>query len=151
VAVQQQATVQIEGLNKKPLAEVSSSPTQVSATVPINNNKLQRNLSISIITTGQVAAGFHVVGIDATPPIVLVEGDPTVFSGVSAVDTDPIDLAGMTGDINRTVNLRPKAGVTVLTKGPFNVKIKIQQDPRVEPSPSPPAAPSPNPSPSPTR
>ncbi|MDP9326375.1 MAG: hypothetical protein M3O87_07560, partial [Candidatus Dormibacteraeota bacterium] len=70
-----------------------------------------------------------------------VEGDPGSASGIAALSTDPISLTGVTADIVQNVSLRPPKGVTVLTKGTFNIHVFIEKDTRVQPTPSPSTAP----------
>jgi YbbR domain-containing protein len=145
VTVQQQPNVQVQA-NNLPVKGVTAAPTQVAVTVPINNNKLQRNLGIHVVTSGQPAAGYRVIAVEVAPTSVVAEGDPGVLSGAAAtVDTETVDISGATTDISRTVGLKPPSGISILTKGAITVKIRFQQDQRVEPNPSPRPSPSPSP------
>jgi YbbR domain-containing protein len=134
-------TVQVETSDHKSLSQVAVSPSQVAATVPIDLTKVQRTVPLHTDFTGALPAGYRITRIDYTPVVVEIEGDPGSASGIAALSTDPISLTGATADIIQNVNLRPPKGVTVLTKGNFNIHVFIEKDTRVQPTPSPSTAP----------
>jgi YbbR domain-containing protein len=86
--------------------------------------------------TGSLPAGYRISRIDYNPVVVEIEGDPGSASGISEMSTDPVSLNGATSDIVINVNLRPPRGVTVLTKGTFQIHVTIVNDNRVQPTPS---------------
>jgi YbbR domain-containing protein len=134
-------TVQVESADRKALPQVSVSPSQVAATVPIDLTKLQRTVPLHTDFTGALPAGYRITRIDYTPVVVEIEGDPGSTSGITELSTDPISLSGVTADIVQNVNLRPPKGVTVLTKGNFNIHVFIEKDTRVQPTPLPSSSP----------
>jgi YbbR domain-containing protein len=146
--VQETQPVLMETPERKALPQVTANPPQVAATVPITNVKQKKNLVIFAVINGQPAPGYRIAAIDV-PSDVVGEGDPDKLAGVTEVDTETIDVTGATGDIVKAVTLKPKAGISILTAGPFTVHIHIVIDNRVPPSPSPQPSPAPSPRPSP--
>lgn len=138
-------TVQVEAPDHKQLTTVTSSPSQVQATVPIDLTKLRRTVPLHTELTGSLPAGYRISRIDYSPMVVEVEGDPGAVGSISELDTDPIALSNVTSDIVQVVSLRPTRGVTVLTKGQVTIHVFIANDNRVRPSPSPVSSGSPAP------
>jgi YbbR domain-containing protein len=135
--VQQTVNVQLETPAKKPLPQVSSQPGQVTVTVQITAVKQIKPAGINPIPSGQLAAGYRIADVQVSPSIVDVEADPGILASIQTIDTDPISIAGATSDVVANVGLRPLAGVTVLTKGPFTVHFVIKINPVVQVSPTP--------------
>ncbi len=141
--VQETDTVQVETPDHKSLPQVTASPSQVAASVPIDPIQVQRTLPVHTDFVGGLASGYRITRIDYTPLVVEVQGDPGSVGGITEISTDTVSLNGATTDIVQTLNLRPPKGVTVLTRGTISIHIFIANDNRVQPSPSP--APSPTP------
>jgi YbbR domain-containing protein len=141
--LQQPVQVKVETPDHKVLSEVSPTPQQVAASVPITLNKQQRSVPIVLAdVTGQPAPGFQLVGLtDQSPLVVLIQGNQDVIAPVVSIGTEPVDISGLNGDSIRTLTLRPPPGIEVVTKGPYTVKIHIV--PLARPSPSPGPSPSP--------
>jgi YbbR domain-containing protein len=129
--------VQVETPDHKPLPQVSSQPGQVTVTMQITAVKQTKPAGINPVTTGQLALGYQIVDVQVSPSVVVVEADPGVLASIHTIDTDPISLAGATGDVVATVGLRAPPGVTVLTKSPFTVHFVIKINPAAQASPSP--------------
>jgi YbbR domain-containing protein len=133
----QKINVQLETPAKKPLPQVSSQPGQVTVTVQITAVKQIKPAGINPIPSGQLAAGYRIADVQVSPSVVEVEADPGILASIQAIDTDPISIAGAASDVVANVGLRPLAGVTVLTKGPFTVHFVIKINPVVQVSPPP--------------
>jgi len=141
--VQETDTVQVETPEHKPLPQVTASPSQVAATVPIDPIKVQRTLPVHTDFIGALPSGYRITRIDYSPVVVEVEGDPGSVSGITEIATDTVSLNGVTSDITSNLNLRPTKGVTVLTKGTVTIHVFIANDNRVQPSPAPGVSPTP--------
>jgi YbbR domain-containing protein len=147
----QTLTVKVEAPGRKPLPQVTSEPNQVSASLPIRLNKLQKTVALQAQTAGQLPPGYRLVDIQLSPVTALVEGDPSALATLKVLLSDPIDLAGHTSDITVTsARFRLPPGVALVSSGPFSIRLVIQADARVEPTPSPTPRPSPSPTPSPS-
>ena len=144
-AVQQTIQVQVQGPDRKALSVVSSQPAQVIARVDITSVKQDRPSGINPVLTGQLATGFQIADEQLSPLTVEIEGEPGIITAIHFIDTDPINISGASSDIIATVTLRPPAGVTVLTRGPFTIHLVIKPNPQVKASPSPSPSPSASP------
>lgn len=91
-------------LDKK---DLKVTPTQVNVTVPITFKLNAKTVPIRVVTTGQPAPGY-IAGSSITvdPSIVTLNGDPNDLKPVEYVETQPIDLSGVTSNISTTVQLR---------------------------------------------
>jgi YbbR domain-containing protein len=129
--------VQVVGPNKAVLTQVTAQPSQVTVTVPITAVKQEKPAGINPVTTGRVAPGFQIVDVQVSPAVCEISADPGVLSGVQTIDTEPISLAGATGDVVASVKLRPPPGVTIVNADTFIVHFVIKANPVVTVSPSP--------------
>ena len=140
-----QATVKLDGTGSSTAPLVTIEPAAISVTVPITVVHKAIQAFVVVKQTGQPAPGYELGAVTVAPSIVTLEGDPNIVGPITSVDTDPINIGGATGDIVRSVSLRPPAGVTVVGSSTVSVRITVTQS--AAPTPSPSASPSPSPSP----
>jgi len=145
---QEQVAVRIDGVTTHSLPLLVVEPAVVAVTVPITVAHKPIQAIVVVAAQGQVAAGYELGPASVNPSIVTLEGDPNIVGPIISVDTEVINLNGATGDIVRTVSLRPPAGVTVVGVSTVTVRIRVTAVAAPAPSPSPTPAPSPSPSPS---
>lgn len=86
--------------------------------------EFSRALVISATVIGAPAAGYDVVSLSVDPPVVTVFGSQSFISEAATIRTQPIDIAGATDDIVRTVSLDLPADVSV--SGGTSVTVTIQ-------------------------
>lgn len=129
-------TVEVETPDHQALPQVTASPSQVAATVPIDLTKVQRTVPLHTDFSGSLPSGYRISRIDYNPVVVEIEGDPGSASGITELSTDSVNLNNATSDIVLNVSLRPPRGVTVLTKGTFQIHVFIVNDNRVQPTPA---------------
>ncbi|GAC1328460.1 MAG: hypothetical protein NVSMB17_03910 [Candidatus Dormibacteria bacterium] len=146
----EQVTVRLQGVPTRSVSLLTVEPAAVGVTVPITVVHKAIQAFVVVAEQGQVASGFELGPISVNPSIVTLEGDPNLVGPITSVDTELINLNGATGDIVRTVGLRPPQGVTVVGASTVTVRIRVTPvvAPTPSPSPSPTLAPSPSPSPS---
>ena len=84
-----------------------------------------------VVITGTVAPGYWISNINVVPNTVTLLGSPSTLDEIgSFVDTIPVDVSGVAGEIVRRVPLAPPAGVTPLnesgvTEGSVEVTISV--------------------------
>jgi YbbR domain-containing protein len=117
--------------------QVTSNPRQVSVTVPIERIQSQAKVPVLCCDWTGLSSGYRVVRYDISPISLVIEGNQDVLSKVTTLESEPLDLSGVTTDVIRTLVIRVPAGVTVLTKGPFTAHLFIQPQPGVTPGQSP--------------
>lgn len=113
------------------LSGLTTDPETVQVTVPINQRFNTRDAAVHVVITGTVAPGYWISNINVVPNTVTLLGSPTTLDQVgSFVDTIPVDVSGVAGEILRRVPLAPPVGVTPLnesgvTEGSVEVMISV--------------------------
>ena len=113
------------------LSGLTTDPETVQVTVPINQSFNTRDAAVHVVITGTVAPGYWISNINVVPNTVTLLGPPTTLENIgSFVDTIPVDVSGVAGDITRRVPLAPPASVTPLndsgvTEGNVEVTISV--------------------------
>ncbi len=138
-----QATVQIslEGQTKKieqkyqlialnsggdTIEDVTFSPTEVLAKVPLVKAGKLKTVGVRIKTTGQPATGYWVTDLVATPSTVLVTATADVLDKLVAIDTDAVSVSGLNKDADASVSLVFPTGVVAADSvGKIAIKIRI--------------------------
>jgi hypothetical protein len=95
-----------EGMVKLPvgLRVVSFTPPEVPLAFEA---KETRDVPVEPILEGQPADGFRVVGAQATPSRVRVEGARSAIEGLARVSTRPLEVAGARAPVSGKVALEP--------------------------------------------
>ena len=113
------------------LSGLNTDPETVQVTVPINQRFNTRDAAVHVVITGTVAPGYWISNINVVPNTVTLLGSPTVLDQIgSFVDTIPVDVSGVAGEIVRRVPLAPPVGITPLnesgvTEGSVEVTISV--------------------------
>ena len=113
------------------LTGLTTDPETVQVTVPINQRFNTRDAAVHVVITGTVAPGYWISNINVVPNTVTLLGPPSTLDEIgSFVDTIPVDVSGVAGEIVRRVPLAPPAGVTPLnesgvTEGSVEVTVSV--------------------------
>lgn len=97
------------------VSDVQIAPTALQVTVPVALLPGSRNLVVRVVTIGQVATGYRLTNLTPSPPNVIVSSpDPDLVNSLPGfVETEPVDLTGLTDDIEVRVPLNLPPGVSV--------------------------------------
>lgn len=101
-------------------------PADVGVTEPVQQQAITRSASIIVVTKGQPFDGYVGSGITVSPATATIAGTPEVLAQTSSISTEPIDLTGATGDINKEIGLQLPSGIAVVGKQTVQVTIHIQ-------------------------
>lgn len=88
------------------------SEEQVDITIPVTESAGYAEKSIDVDLVGQPAPGYRILAITVQPISVLVQGRPTLLAQLDRVQTDPIDITGLTESFRQQVTLALPAGIT---------------------------------------
>ncbi len=128
--------------------QVTFQPTVVTVHAVITSQTTESTLAVLATVTGQVASGYTLTGVQTTPLTVVATGQAGVLAGLTALDTQPVNVNGLSKDTTVQVALVTPSGVsssvTVVT-----VVVSISPVPSATPTPTPAPTPTPTPSPSP--
>ena len=111
------------------VASVSSlqlSTDQVRVTIPVNESADFANKVITADIIGQVAPGYRVLGVTIEPSSILVTGRPTQLAQSFRVETEPIDITGLTETFEAKVSLLLPEGITLDSVTEITVSVQIE-------------------------
>ena len=90
-------------------------PRTVTVRVPITQWLDTRNVPVNLNLVGQPAPGYRIADLDYDPQSLTVYGRADVLDATTALQTDPVDLDGITRTLQSTVSLRLPTGLFVFT------------------------------------
>ncbi|MCA9975912.1 MAG: hypothetical protein KC413_09195 [Anaerolineales bacterium] len=102
------------------------SDEQIDITIPVTESAGFAEKSIDVNLIGQPAPGYRILDINVTPLTVLVQGRPTQLSQLDRVQTEPIDITGLTGAFRQQVALALPVGITQEEVEEIFVEIDIE-------------------------
>src|ERR671933_204921 len=117
-----------------------ATPPAVTVQVPITQQTQYKEVGIHPLTQGQPAPGYALQPLEVNPPVATLVGDPAALEGVNFVDTQPVDISGISSTVVRTVALAPPPRTLLLQQGQqATVTVRVQtltiaQTVRVPPS-----------------
>lgn len=102
------------------------STDQVEVTIPVNESADFANKVITADIIGQVAPGYRVLGVTVEPSSVLVTGRPTQLALPFRVQTEPIDITGLTETFQDQVSLVLPEGISLDSVTEITVTVQIE-------------------------
>lgn len=102
------------------------STDQVEVTIPINESEDFATKVISPDIVGQVAPGYRVLSVTVEPSSVLVTGRPTLLALPFRVQTEPIDITGLTETFQDQVSLVLPEGITLDSVTEITATVQIE-------------------------
>ena len=126
-SIKTDVNLQAYDVNGDAVSGVVITPSSVTVTQPINLLGGYRNVAVKVITTGQVASGYWVTNISVTPPNVTVfSKNPQLVNSLPGfVETNPIDLTGLSDDTDVRATLNLPDGVTLAGEESVLVRLGI--------------------------
>jgi YbbR domain-containing protein len=109
------------------VTEVTITPKVINITLPINLLRGFKTVAVKVVTTGSVANGYRLTNIQPTPPTVTISSqDPELLNEVPGfIETQPLDLTGLTDDVELRLELNLPAGITLVGEQSVLVQVGI--------------------------
>ncbi|MEY3989402.1 MAG: hypothetical protein RI985_483 [Chloroflexota bacterium] len=85
---------------------VESTPAQVDVVIRVEPKFGIRSVVIKPNVIGVVASGYEITGIVADPSTVAIQGDVQTISNTTSIDTDDINVTGLSQTLTQTVALK---------------------------------------------
>jgi YbbR domain-containing protein len=106
---------------------VSISPQNVNVTVAINQRGGYRNVSVKVVTSGQIASGYRLTDISSNPLVVTVySADPDLVNNLPGyIETQPLNLTDADEDRQVSLPLSVPSGITVVGESTVKVSVSI--------------------------
>jgi YbbR domain-containing protein len=102
-------------INGEVLNRLTINPSKVQVTVPIEQRFGYRDVSVSVVITGEVTSGYWISNILVEPSTVTIVGGPSALSNIPGyVETSEVDVTGATEDISERVALNLPPGVSIV-------------------------------------
>lgn len=120
------------------IENVEISPIFVGVTPILVPSPVQRSASVLVRFEGALPDGYEMAGYRVEPASVTLEGASFATNTVSSVETQPVNIAGVTSTRSLEANLKVPAGVTAVKPDRVSVRVLIRKAPD-RPKPSPPA------------
>ncbi|MBX3060004.1 MAG: hypothetical protein KF770_26410 [Anaerolineae bacterium] len=95
------------------VSNLELSQNQVTVTIPIEESADFANRVISVNVVGEPAPGYRVLNTSVNPPSVLLTGRPSQLEQPFRVQTEPIDVTGLTESFSTRVSLALPQGITL--------------------------------------
>lgn len=104
---------------------VGLSQAQATVTIDVEQIVQSREFPVATALQGQLAPGYRVAAISVEPRIIQVTGSEEVLDSITELLLEPMDVAGASNDITRTVRIRPIAN-TILAREGVSVTVDIE-------------------------
>ena len=96
------------------VSNVDISPKNVTVNVPIRQLGYMRDLAVSVTLEGQPAPGYRIANLEVIPPVVKVFGRADVVRDAPGLQTQSINMDGITTSLTTTVALQMFEGLSVI-------------------------------------
>lgn len=125
--IEKSLVVQVVDVAGDPVADITVTPATVQLTQPINLLGGYRNVAVKVLTTGEVAEGYWLTNINVNPPNVTVfSSNPQLVNQLPGfVETNPLDLTGLSDDVDIRANLNLPEGVSLAGEESVLVRLSI--------------------------
>jgi len=98
--------------NGNSIENVQLSPPTVHVRIQIGSQLRTQTVPVAPVIRGSPVAGYYISSIDVTPSVISVSGEADALAALKGVaNTQPISIAGATGDVTVKVALNLPSGV----------------------------------------
>lgn len=125
--VRRDVPVQVLDESGSPVSGVNVTPAVVRLVQPVSLLGGYRNVVVKVVTTGEPAENYWLTNISVTPPNVTVfSSDPQLVNELPGyVETNVIDLTGLSDDVDIRATLNLPQGVTLVGEESVLVRLSI--------------------------
>lgn len=89
---------------------------------------VRKEVSIKPELKGKLAAGYELKDIKIDPAVVVIAGTKKELARIEKIPTEPVDISGLTKDMETTVQLNPgKCRVRVIGSSRINLSVGIEE------------------------
>lgn len=109
-------TVALQGYDAKgnEIKDLAFSPTEVVVNLPIVKAGRTKTVGIKVKTEGAVKSGFWASQITVDPNIISITGNSEALTNTKFIETEAINVDGLSANKTFTTSLTPPAGVVLL-------------------------------------
>lgn len=104
---------------------VRINPATVSVDVPVAQQVGYKEVGVRPVVQGRVAPGYLLQPLEVEPATVTVVGSPATLANVNYVDTEPVDVSGLSSSVVRRVQVVPPQGLSLLQPQPVTLTVRV--------------------------
>ncbi len=104
---------------------VRINPATVNVDVPVAQQVGYKEVGVRPVVQGRVAPGYLLQPLEVEPATVTIVGSPATLANVNYVDTEPVDVSGLSSSVVRRVQVVPPQGLTLLQPQPVSLTIRV--------------------------
>ncbi len=106
---------------------VSITPEEVNVRMTITQRGGYRNVSVKVVTTGQIKSGYRLTDISSNPLVVTIfSADAELVKYLPGfIETQPLDLSGASEDMVVSLPLDLPSGTTIVGESTIKVSVSI--------------------------
>lgn len=106
--------------------DLTLSTEQVEVTIPVEESAGFADKLITVDWVGYPAPGYRLLSVSVDPPSVFVKGSPASLNALTRLQTEPIDITGLTGTFTQQATLDLPEGVSLDQVEEIFVTIEIE-------------------------
>ncbi len=125
--IDQNIPINLLDKNNQIISGLTLHPTTVHVTLPVSQEGGFRDVAVKVIVRGQVASGYRLDNISVFPPVITVySSDPSLVNAMPGyVETQPIDLQGVSDNLNTRVSLNLPDGISVVGQPTVQIQAAV--------------------------
>jgi len=104
---------------------VRITPATVNVDVPVAQQVAYKEVGVRPQVQGRVAPGYLLQPIEVEPSTVTVVGSPATLANVNYVDTEPVDVSGLSNSVVRRAQVVPPQGLSLLQPEPVSLTVRV--------------------------
>ncbi len=110
-----------------PVEGITLNPEIVNVKMEVNQRGGYRNVSIKVVTSGQIASGYRLTNISSNPLVVTVySSDPELVNNLPGyIETTPLNLTDADEDLQVSLPLALPSGISVVGESTIRVSVSI--------------------------
>jgi len=108
-------------------SDVNVIPDKVNLEVEVEIVKIKKEVPIEVPIEGKPNSDYLVASIVITPSTVMLEGPKSVLDKIKMITTKPLNIEGITDDIERQLSITPPEEAVLLGEGVVTVRVTLKQ------------------------
>lgn len=108
---------------------VKPNPPTVTIDLQVSQQVSYKEVGIRPVVRGKLASGYYLEPLEMNPPSATIVGDTGQLARVSFVETESIDVGGLSATTVKQVPLKTPSGVTFLQPRPVSVTLRVNPIP----------------------
>jgi len=108
-------------------SDVNVIPDKVNLEAEVEIVKIKKEVPIEVPIEGKPNSDYLVASIVITPSTVMLEGPKSVLEKIKMITTKPLNIEGITDDIERQLSITPPEEAVLLGEGVVTVRVTLKQ------------------------